>query len=278
MPVRVAVVGHVEWMEFAVVPHLPQAGEIVEATEAFEEAAGSGAVAAVQLEKLAGEAQFFTALAGDERGRLAATRLRELGVEVHAAHREGAQRHGFCHLDSDGERTISIVGDRLAPRGDDDLPWERLEDVDAVYVTGGDAAAVRAARRAKRLVATPRAVEAFRDAGVRLDALVGSAKDRLEAIDASALHPTPDLIVHTRGAEGGEWQGAEHREGRWKAARLQGPPVDAYGAGDSFAAGFTYGLAAGMDVDAALQLASRCGAANMTGRGPYAAQLTAADL
>jgi hypothetical protein len=33
-----------------------------------------------------------------------------------------------------------------------------------------------------------------------------------------------------------------------------------------------------MDVEDALQLAARCGAANMTGRGPYEAQLTAADL
>jgi len=29
---------------------------------------------------------------------------------------------------------------------------------------------------------------------------------------------------------------------------------------------------------AALTLGARCGAANFTGRGPYAAQLTAADL
>jgi ribokinase len=278
MPVRVAVVGHVEWMEFAEVSHVPVPGEIVDATSGFEEVAGSGSVAAVQLAKLAGAAQFFTALAGDERGRRSAARLRELGVEVHAAPRQGEQRHGFCHLDADNERTITIVGDRLVPHGDDDLPWERLADVDAVYVTGGDAGAVRAARQARRLVATPRALDGFRDAGIRLDALVGSAKDRLEAIDRNRLKPSPELIVQTRGAEGGEWHGAEHREGRWTAAPLPGDPVDTYGAGDSFAAGFTYGLAAGMAVDEALALASRCGAANMSGRGPYAGQLTTRDL
>jgi ribokinase len=52
---RVAVVGHVEWVEFARVQELPRAGEIVHATETWAEAAGGGAVAAVQLAKLAGE-------------------------------------------------------------------------------------------------------------------------------------------------------------------------------------------------------------------------------
>jgi ribokinase len=54
--------------------------------------------------------------------------------------------------------------------------------------------------------------------------------------------------------------------------------VDAYGAGDSFAAGFTFGLGSGMDVEAALVLAARCGAGNLTGAGPYAGQPSAADL
>jgi ribokinase len=275
---RFAVVGHVEWIEFGRVAHVPARGEIVEATEAFEEVAGSGAVAAVQIAKLAGAVDFFTALADDARGRRSAERLEELGVTVHAAWRGGVQRHGFCQLDDDGERTITIVGERRVAHGLDDLPWGRLARADAVYVTGGDAAAIRAARRAQRLVATPRAAGGVRAAGVRLEALVGSAADRLEALDAESLTPPPELVVHTRGAHGGEWQAGERRHGTWQAAELPGPRVDAYGAGDSFAGGLTYALGAGLDVDAALQLAARCGAANMTGRGPYAGQLTSADL
>jgi ribokinase len=49
--------------------------------------------------------------------------------------------------------------------------------------------------------------------------------------------------------------------------------VDAYGAGDSFAAGLTYGLADRRSPEDALELAARCGAACMTGRGPYEGQL-----
>lgn len=269
---RFAVVGHVEWIEFALVDHVPVAGEIIDASSSFHEAAGSAAVAAVQLAKLAGGADFFTALGEDERGRHAVERLRELGVTVHAARRAAPTRWGFVHLDAAGERTITIVGDRLAPHGADDLPWDRLDGADAVFVSGGDEAAMRQARRARVLVATPRAAETL--SGIQVDALVGSGQDRLEQI--APLDPPPHLVVTTRGAEGGEWQGAEHREGTFKAAAIEGEVVDAYGAGDTFAGALTYALGAGRDTDAALAFAARAGAANLTGRGPYAGQLTRA--
>jgi len=50
--------------------------------------------------------------------------------------------------------------------------------------------------------------------------------------------------------------------------------VDAYGAGDSFAAALCFALARGDALDDALALAARAGAAVVTGAGPYAAQLT----
>jgi ribokinase len=53
--------------------------------------------------------------------------------------------------------------------------------------------------------------------------------------------------------------------------------VDAYGSGDSFAAGLTYGLAAGHPVEQAVEFGARCGAACMAGRGPYEGQLKAVD-
>jgi len=271
MTPRYAVVGHVEWIEFALVSHVPVQGEIIDARSCFNEAAGSAAVAAVQIAKLAGGVDFFTALGDDERGHRAEARLRELGVTVHASRRDAATRWGFVHLDDDAERTITIVGDRLVPQGADDLPWDRIEDADAVFVSGGDEAAMRHARRARLLVATPRAAETL--SGIQVDALVGSGHDRLERI--KPLDPAPHLVVTTRGAEGGEWQGAEHRRGTFKAATIEGDVVDAYGAGDTFVGALTYALGAGEDVDAALALAARAGAANLTGRGPYAGQITA---
>ncbi len=85
---RVGVVGHVEWVQFAVVERVPAAGEIVHARESFFEPAGGGSVAAVQLRKLAGSALFLTALGDDDAAQAAERALRErFGVELFAAAR-----------------------------------------------------------------------------------------------------------------------------------------------------------------------------------------------
>jgi ribokinase len=272
---RVAVVGHVEWVQLVRVDHVPVPGELVPALEWWEVAAGGAAIAAVQALKLGAEVEFFAVVGEDELGRLALERLRALGLTVHAVAR-GRQRRAFIHLDRDGERTITIMGERLVPSGDDDLPWERLEDVDAVYFTGGDVAALHRARRARALVATPRAGDTLRH-GVKLDVLVRSGNDPGERTVGDDLEPPPHFIVSTGGAAGGKWVGEDRTTGAWEVAALPGPKGDAYGAGDSFAGCLTWALGAGRPIDAALALAARCGAWKLSGRAGYDGQLTAAD-
>ena len=269
---RVAVVGHVEWVQFARVERVPGPGEIVHALDAWEEVGGGGAVAAVQLAKLAGGADFYTALSDDELGRRSVAELAGHGVRPHVAWRPPPQRRAFTFTDRDGERTITVIGERLVPFGADPLPWGELSQADAVYFTGGDAAALRAARAARRLVATPRAREPL-SAGVVLDALVMSESDTGERVGEDEIEPPPRLVVSTAGSHGGHYTGAEGVTRSFRAAPLPGPVVDAYGCGDSFAAGLTFGLAADRGVEDALELAARCGAACLTGRGPYAGQL-----
>ena len=266
-------VGHVEWVEFARVDRMPVAGEIVHAAESWEEAGGGGSVAAVQLAKLAGGCTFFTALGDDELGHRAKEELERLGVRVEAAFREESQRHALVHTDSAGERTITVIGDRLGPRGDDPLPWDELAHADAAYLTAGDADAVRKARAARTLVSTPRGIETLSQARVELDALVASRRDPGERYGPGDLDPPPRLVVRTAGAAGGAWERPGGESGRYEATPLPGPVRDAYGCGDSFAAGLTYGLGAGSPLDETLDLAARCGAACVTGRGPYEAQL-----
>ena len=275
---RTAVIGHVEWVEFVRGDHVPAAGEIAHAWDPFTEPAGGGAVAAVQLSRLAGGCRLFTALGNDELAESSIERLGQLGVEVEAATREEPTRRAFTFIDAEGERTITTIGDRLAPRSDDPLGWETLADADGVYVTAADSGALRAARAAQVLVATPRTGAVLHEAKVKLDAVVFSDRDETEREFARNLDPRPELLVATRGAQGGRFETVEGEVGEWKAAPLPGPVGDAYGAGDSFAAALTYGLASGMDPDAALELAARAGAVCMTGRGPYGRQLTSADL
>ena len=270
---RVAVVGHVEWVQFARVPHVPIAGEVMHAHEPFEEPAGGGAVAAVQLARLAGAAVLVSALGEDAQGRRSATRLEELGVRLQTASRPEPTRRAVTLVDDAGERTITTFGPRLEPVGDDaQLPWSALGEMDAVYFTAGDPGALRAARAARVLVASPRAIDALGH-GVPLDALVLSADDAIERGEAAGAQREAELVVFTEGARGGSYRTRGGESGTWAASPLPGPPVDSYGCGDSFAAGLTYGLGAGLTVPAALDLAARCGAVCLTGRGPYERQL-----
>ena len=154
------------------------------------------------------------------------------------------------------------------PSGADALPWERLDGFDAVYFTGGDVEALRAARRARVLVATTRALDVLRAAerAGRRDG--GSASTPARSTSPASLDPEPRFVVRTHGGDGGEWVGVEGRTGHWAAEPLPGEPVDAYGCGDSFAAGLTFALGRGDELEAALALAARCGAYELCGRGP----------
>lgn len=268
---RVAVVGHVEWVEFATVDETPRTGQIVEARDTWPEPAGGGAVAAVQLARLARSASLFTALGEDELGERSRARLAELGVAVHAATRPEPTRRAFVFLDRSGERTITTIGKRLFPRGADPLPWGALGETDAVYLTSGDPDAVRLARAARVLVVTPRAGSPLET--VTADALVYSAHDEREREWARTMIPRPWLVVATEGRDGGSWQAADGSGGRWEPASPPGPLVDQYGAGDCFAAGLTFGLGLGRRTEEAIALAARCGAWCASGHGPYGSQL-----
>jgi ribokinase len=262
--VKVAVVGHVEWLEFVRVESVPRAGEIIAALETWEEPAGGGGVAAVELARLAGEAAFFCLLGGDDLGAQARVRLEAVGVRVHSPASDEAQRRGFCYVDEVGERTITVIGDKPRPKGGEGtLPWEELAATDGVYFTAGDAEAVRQARRARVLVATARELPTLQAAGIELDALIASGDDEAERYQTGDLEPPPKLVVSTAGSLGGWAQPG----GPYKPAAPPGPYEDAFGAGDCFAAGLTYALAKGMDVPEALVFASERGALALTRRG-----------
>jgi ribokinase len=271
--VRAAVVGHVEWVRFAAVERLPEPGEIITASATWEEPAGGGAVAAGQLCNLAGEVDFFVAVGNDELGRGTRERLERLGFRVHAATRDRPQRRAFTFVDEAGERTIALLGEKLHPHGTDRLPWAGLAQIDAVYFSAGDADALRAARQARVLVATARELPTLLEAQVPLDALVLSARDPAENYEPGQLDPAPRLIVSTMGRDGGTYAAGES-SGSFPAAEVPGPIANAYGAGDSFAAGLAFALARGDEIENALAFAAKCGAASMTGRGAYEGQLS----
>jgi ribokinase len=269
---RVAVVGHVEWLTHAL-GVMPGPGEITALAEPFEEPAGGGAVVASQIAKLGCECVFFTALGADEAGRRAREGLEDLGVRVHAGRRGHPQTRALSATDPGGDRAIAVIGRPTAPRADDPLPWEELDDCDAAYFTGRDPLTLAHARRARVLVVTARRLEVLQAGGVRADVVVGSASDPSEAVRPDDLPVAPGVIVWTEGARGGRFRRADGTEGRWEAVPPPGPPVDSYGCGDSFAAGLTVGLGRGLPLAGALALGARCGATCLTGRGGLVPQL-----
>lgn len=262
---RVAVVGHVEWVDFVTVPRFPPRGQVIHAEAGSARAGGGGAVAAGVLADLGAEVDFFCALGEDASGRAAQAQLEQRGVHMHVAWRDQPTRRAITLLETDGERTIITLGERLEPRADDELDWDRLADAASVYFTAGDAGALRSARRSPVVVASPRAREVLESAGVQIDAVVFSTRDHDERTWAERIAGQARLSVATEGARGGRWWGES--EGRWRAVPLPGEPQDSYGCGDSFAAAFTLGLGRGDSIDEAAALGAQCGARALTRAG-----------
>ena len=266
-PLKLAVIGHQEWVNFLHVDSLPAPGLISRAQHSLEEPAGAGAVVAVQLARLSGQRVcFFTALGRDYIAERSVKRLQALGVDPYVAWREGPSRRGISMADSSGDRAITVIGERHTPEANDNLPWDLIDGCDGVFVSATDAAGLQQARQARVLTATPRlGLTVFQSAKVPIDALIGSALDPSEQIPRDALQPRPLLTIATRGAQGGEmWPG-----GHYQARRINRPIVETYGCGDSFAAGVTAGLAAGLSTADAVELGAQCGAECATRFGPY---------
>src|SRR6476646_1323341 len=177
---------------------MPSAGEIVHAERVWEEPAGGGAVVARQLALLAGRCELFTALGDDALGRASAERLAQLGIDVHVQW-GGATRRAWTHVDGAGERTITVLGDKLLPEAR--LP---LDGYDLVFFVAGEPETLQAARRAHFVAATVRELPTLRRAETELDLLVSSANDPGERYDGSLR--VRHLAV-TDGANGGTIDG-----------------------------------------------------------------------
>ena len=218
------------------------------ARDPFEEPAGGGAVAAVQLARLAGECVLVSALGDDEHGRRSVERLGELGVHVRAARRAaptGRRRRSWTTRVS---ARSSTFGARLEPLGErrGAGAWSELAKMDAVYFTAGDLGALRAARAARVLVASPRATDAL---GQRRRAgRAGAERERRDRArrgrPRAGTRPSWSSRPRARVAASTGSAAADRARGR--PPRRRATTVDSYGCGDSFAAGLTYALGAGM--------------------------------
>ena len=265
---KLAVIGHVEWVTFLNVDQIPIAGHISHAKDSFEEAAGGAAVAAVQMAKLInGPVDLITSLGNDALGKKCYERLTKLGLNLYVAWREKPTRKGISLISKDGERAITVIGERLQPIGTDNLPWSQMKDYDGVFLTATDKEGVRLARKAKFLTATPRTgKETLINSKVKLNALIGSGLDPDEKINYEELILKPDIYIATEGKSGGI---IYPEKNKYKSIKPSSQEIDSYGCGDCFAGAVTTSLSAKLSLDKAIKIGAYCGAECSTRYGPY---------
>jgi len=263
--IRVAVVGHVEWVEFVPVERFPGPGDVVHADGAFARAAGGGGVVAAVLADLGAEVDFFCALGRDPLGRAAAAQLAERGVHTHVAWREQpTRRRSRCSTGAESARSSQLanVCNRSAPTH-----------------SNGSACGTQKASTSPLEIPTRSSVHARRGCSLPRPALArrstreGRSSTRSctargdddESAWARRVEDRARLLVETDGVNGGRCGASPH--GSWQAVPLPGPPGDTYGCGDSFAAAFTFGLASGESVSEAAAVGARWGARALTRAG-----------
>ena len=110
---------------------------------------------------------------------------------------------------------------------------------------------------------------------MELDALVASGADRGERYETGQLDPAPRAVVRTARRRGRRL-GDRDASGSWDAVPLPGRSATPTAAATASRPGSPTGSAPAWRCQEALELGARCGAACLTGRGPYAGQLTSA--
>ena len=262
-----AVVGHVEWMNFLKVDQLPKPGVISHSEKSIEYPAGGGSVIAKTLSELTNnQVHFFTSLGNDYYGEQSFKILSNYGIRLHVAWRDKPTRKGFSLIDSNGERSITVIGERLAPTYKDKLDWNLFEKMDGIFITASDSEIFKKARIADSLCTTPRVgINIINKSNVFLDGLIGSNLDPGEVFSLSDISIKPKLIIKTEGENGG----ILYPGGRYEALINTKQKIDSYGCGDAFAAGILYGLSSKWSIDKILSLAKLLGKDASEFFGPY---------
>jgi len=262
-----AVVGHVEWMNFLKVDQLPKPGVISHSEKSIEYPAGGGSVIAKTLSELTNnQVHFFTSLGNDYYGEQSFKILSNYGIRLHVAWRDKPTRKGFSLIDSNGERSITVIGERLTPTYKDKLDWNLFEKMDGIFITASDSEIFKKARIADSLCTTPRVgINIINKSNVFLDGLIGSNLDPGEVFSLSDISIKPKLIIKTEGENGG----ILYPGGRYEALINAKQKIDSYGCGDAFAAGILYGLSSKWSIDKILSLAKLLGRDASECFGPY---------
>lgn len=265
-------------------PRLPRPGETLAARALSHGLGGKGANMSAALAR-AGARVAHVGAVGEDGGRWR-DRLAAFGVDVaEVAALDGPTGHAVIYVDDAGENCIV-----LHPGANRALPWPHVESAlsrarpgDRFLTQNETAWAAEGAALAHRrglpvaYAAAPFEAEAVRAVLPHAALLVLNAVEAGQLRAATGLAPAAlgvaDVVV-TRGPEGCLWIGAEG-ERRLPAPKVEA--VDTTGAGDAFT-GFLIGsLDRGLPMEAALALALRAAAIQVTRPGAAEATPTLAE-
>jgi ribokinase len=271
--VRACVVGSTNVDLVLQVPALPAPGETLLGASVRREPGGKGGNQAVALARLGARVQLVSAVGRDADGDWSVEQLADESVDVtHVARVAEPTGLAVVMVDPAGENCIVVSPGANAlvhaPAAiDADVLLLSLE----VPLETVMAAAARAQASGVPVVLNAAPAQP-------LPAHLLEAVDVLvvnETEWASLGRPATGRVVVTLGAAGCRVLD----DGR--SAEVPGVPVevvDTTGAGDCFAATLAYGIATGLDLDAAVALAVRASALSVTRRGARGGLPTQADL
>ena len=251
------------------VPHIPAPGETLAATALTYGLGGKGANMSVAAARAGARIAHLGAVGVD--GGWMVERLESYGVDcAHVQRREGPSGHAIIAVDARAENAITLFPG--ANREIDlDAVKQALDKADPgdLLITQNETngqveAAAQARARGLRVVyaAAPFEAGAVRAVLPHLDLLVLNEVEAQQLSQALGTPieelPVPQVVV-TLGAAGCDWietaTGARHHV---DAPRVEA--VDTTGAGDTFTGYLLAGLSEGLEMPAALKLATRAGA------------------
>ena len=122
LPLRLAVIGHVEHITLGRVAALPGAGDIAHLHDIHVLPGGGGGIAFFQLVRSSAEVHVFTALGSDEGARVVKQAIAGTRTRIHAARREALHTRDVVMIGPDGDRTTLVIGEPLHPVASDPLP------------------------------------------------------------------------------------------------------------------------------------------------------------
>jgi sugar/nucleoside kinase (ribokinase family) len=261
---------------------------------AVETSGGSAANTCAGIASLGGKAGFAGKVGRDEFAGVFAHDIRSIGVAFHKGAHDSDTPTGRCLIlvTPDGERTMNTNLGAAAEFAEDDLDHAAIESAQIVYLEGYlfDPEAARRAfftaadfargngTKVAFTLSDPFCVDRHRDAfrafiRDRVDIVFANEKELLSLYPGSsfeeacaALRTECELAAVTR-SEKGSAIIAGGRTVTVPATHVD-KVVDATGAGDLFAAGFMFGLAAGRDLETCGRLGSLAASEVISHVGP----------